>query len=48
MHGIIVDGYSPSRNGEVMIGVLHLKIDRVLYFRINMTNVVSLDQDLFC
>lgn len=48
MRGIIVDGYSLSRNGEVMIGVLHLKIDRVLYFRKNTTNVVSLDQDLFC
>lgn len=48
MCGIIVDGYSLSRNGEVMIGVLHLKIDRVLYFIKNTTNVVFLDQDLFC
>lgn len=48
MHGIIVDGYSLSRNGKVMIEVLHLKIDRVLYFRKNTTNVLSSDQDLFC
>lgn len=48
MHGIIVDGYSLSRNGKVMIEVLNLKIDRVLYFRKNTTNVLSSDQDLFC
>lgn len=48
IQGIIVDSYSSSRNGETMIGVLYLKIDRIKCFRKNITNVVPLDQDLFC